>query len=497
VSFSYSDGLGREIERKTQAEPGPLDLSSPQAPVGDPRWVGSGWTILNNKGKPIRQYEPFFSATHDFEFANKVGVTPTLFYDPLERVVATVRPNHTWAKVVFGPWQQKTWDVNDTVTVDPKTDPDVGDLFKLLPDSDYLPTWYQLRTDPALSATAFTDADVRSAELDAANKAAGHNDTPTAALFDVLGRPFLSVTHNRFQKKGANADEFYSTRTELDIESNQLSVTDALGRTVMRYGYDMLKNRIHQASMEAGERWMLNDVTGKPLCGWDSRSHRFRTAYDLIRRPTNSFLRDGASSEILVGRSIYGESRPNPEANNLRGKVVELCDQAGVLTSEEYDFKGNLLTSSRQLLQNYQDETDWSQSPGLEGETFTSSTTYDALNRPTLVTTPDNSIHRPTFNEANLLEKLDVQLRGANDWTPFVTNIDYNAKGQRELIEYENGARTTYNYDPLTFRLTQLRNRAAPKPPPDRIVAHRSLRVPRGRCGHRFFLGRRAVAGCR
>ena len=33
-----------------------------------PRWVGSGWTIFNNKGKPVRQYEPFFTDTHRFEF---------------------------------------------------------------------------------------------------------------------------------------------------------------------------------------------------------------------------------------------------------------------------------------------------------------------------------------------------------------------------------------------------------------------------------------------
>ena len=39
---------------------------------------------------------------------------------------------------------------------------------------------------------------------------------------------------------------------------------DAKDRIVMRYDYDMLGNRIHQASMEAGERWMLNDVAGKP-----------------------------------------------------------------------------------------------------------------------------------------------------------------------------------------------------------------------------------------
>ena len=76
----------------------------------------------------------------------------------------------------------------------------------------------------------FPSPQLRSAEVDAANKAAAHNDTPTAALFDVLGRQFLSVAHNRYQKNSGTVDEFYSTRTELDIEGNQLSVTDALGR---------------------------------------------------------------------------------------------------------------------------------------------------------------------------------------------------------------------------------------------------------------------------
>ena len=49
-----------------------------------------------------------------------------------------------------------------------------------------------------------------------------------------------------------------------------------------------------------------------------------------------------------------------------------------------------------------------------------------------------------------------MNLRGAAASTPFVTDIDYNAKGQRTLIDYGNGVRTTYEYDPLTFRLTRL-----------------------------------------
>src|SRR5439155_16337673 len=92
----------------------------------------SGWTIFNNKGKPVRQYEPFFSQLpkgHQFEFGATVGVSPILCYDPVERVVATIHPNHTYEKVVFDPWGQATSDVNDTVLQDdPTADLDVSDL---------------------------------------------------------------------------------------------------------------------------------------------------------------------------------------------------------------------------------------------------------------------------------------------------------------------------------------------------------------------------------
>src|SRR5262249_38283930 len=87
IAFSHSDGFGREIQKKVQAEPGSVVEGGP---VVAPRWVGSGWTVFNNKGKPVRQYEPFFTDTHRFEFDVRVGVGPVLFYDPVERVIATL-----------------------------------------------------------------------------------------------------------------------------------------------------------------------------------------------------------------------------------------------------------------------------------------------------------------------------------------------------------------------------------------------------------------------
>jgi len=446
VSLSYSGGFGREVQKKLQAEPGPVIEDGP--PVS-PRWVASGWTIFNNKGKPVKQYEPFFDNTHEFRFSNQVGVSSTLFYDPVERVIATLHPNHTWEKVVFDPWRQESWDVNDTVLIaDPKTDPDVGELFQRLDEEDYAPTWHAQRQGDVLGPE----------EEAAAAKTAVHASTPFIIHADALGRTFLTIAHNRFQRDGDLVEEKYSTRMSLDIDGNQREVIDARDRIVMRYDYDLLGTRIHQASMEAGERWVLNDVAGKPIYTWDSRDHQFRITYDELRRPLTSLLREGTSAPRLIARTVYGESQPNPEVNNLRGKVVQLFDQAGVVTSDEYDFKGNLLTSRRRLALEYKSTLDWSADPELEPESasFIGRTTYDALNRPITVTNLDQSVYRPTFNEANLLEKVEVNLRGEQQVTTFVNNIDYDAKGQRVLIEYGNGVKTRYNYDPFTFRLTRL-----------------------------------------
>jgi RHS repeat-associated protein len=72
------------------------------------------------------------------------------------------------------------------------------------------------------------------------------------------------------------------------------------------------------------------------------------------------------------------------------------------------------------------------------------------------LTAPDNSVIHPSYNEANLLERIEANLRGSTTANVFVRDIDYNAKGQRERIEYGNGVSTAYQYDPLTFRLTRL-----------------------------------------
>jgi RHS repeat-associated protein len=516
VSFSYSDGFGREIQKKIQAETGivperdidgKIIVDSRNQPVmtetAQQRWVGTGWTVFNNKGKPVRQFEPFFADTHQFEFDVHIGVSPILIYDPADRVVATLHPNHTYEKIVFDAWKQTTWDVTDNVLGDPATDADIKGFVENIDTEEYQPGWHKLRTDDALSMARWPDAespknaDIRKWEKSAAIKTALHAQTPTMAYFDSLGRVFLTLEHNKYEKKENGnttvADEKYRTTVELDIEGNQRSVTDAKGRVVMRFDYLMTGpekkeegagNLIHQFSMEAGERRMLNNVAGKEIYRWNSRNFRIRIEYDDLIRPQAVYMQEGTKPEIMVERLVYGEYHTDA-SRKLRTRLYRHFDQSGAVTTPKYDFKGNPLEATKQFAKEFINYTNWIGLKGcndidqlktlatslLESEAFTGYTSYDALNRPIQLITPHTAggkpnVIQPGYNDANLLDKVDVWIRRANAPNELlssdssdqhlVTNIDYNAKGQREKIEYGNGVKSKYEYDFTTYRLIRM-----------------------------------------
>jgi hypothetical protein len=147
-------------------------------------------------------------------------------------------------------------------------------------------------------------------------------------------------------------------------------VDDPLGRIVMRYAYDMLGNRIHQLSMEAGARWMLNDVAGKPIRAWDSRGHNFTTNTTRCAvqssRPCVAPLQAVTPTHARLAatdwstRSNMANHWPLPNHSTCVPASISTSDSAGVATNarldangnpiEAYDFKGNLLRSTRRLV---------------------------------------------------------------------------------------------------------------------------------------------------
>lgn len=478
IGVSYCDGLGRVIQQKLQAEPDP--------DAAGQRWVCSGWTVHDHKGRPVRRYEPFYTAHPRFEFGVTVGVSPVVFYDPLGRTAAVVHPDHSYEKTVVTAWHTTSWDRNDTVLDDPRSDPDISGLvagyFAALAEPDWR-TWHQ----------ANADAPAGSALKDAHTKAAAHAGTPTTEHVDPLGRVFLTVSDNG--SDAADVRRLLSARVELDIDGNHRALRDAhrqggdpLGRVIMRSDYDLIGRRLRQRSMDAGSRWTLPDAAGNPLRSWDERGHGVRTEYDALRRPVRTFTLGADQAEpdreVLTERLVYGEQHPQGAQRNLRTTVYLQLDQAGALTTDARDAKGNTLQVSRRLTAGtrYRGTVDWRALDAvlprsgsvafdpasvqaqlaamLDEEVWRTSTTYDALDRPVVVTAPHTearpaSLLRSRYNQGNALEAVEVSVRGAA-MTPIITAIDYDAHGRRVRVRHGNGTTTRNIYDPVTSRLARL-----------------------------------------
>ncbi|MFN0217011.1 MAG: SpvB/TcaC N-terminal domain-containing protein, partial [Saprospiraceae bacterium] len=472
IAIEYSDGLGKVAMKKAQAEPGDAKKLVTQ-PGGEHsveivdtnmrmRWVGNGRTVLNNKGNPVLQYEPYFSTSAGYESAPILvenGVFVQISYDALGRTVRTDFPDGTHSRVDFDAWQQSTYDQNDTARET---------------------AWYQARRH------ASGDDPVAKGLRRAAKSVELHHNTPSRLFLDSLGRPVLAVEHLKDQQ---DANERHYTRVELDIEGNARAVYDARFNRVMAYGYDMLGHRVFQDSMDAGKRWMLNNSLGNPVRMWDQRKHLFSFRFDALHRPTESRVQGGDATEPLDAvyeKIVYGENQSDDKARRLRGKVLYQYDTAGRNTVEAYDFKGNPLRAARRLTLDYQQTPDWSISDPetlLQEESFVSSSLFDALNRPVQQSAPRSdaapsrkyNIVQTQYNDAGLLERTyawlqrddaaDTLLDTATATFQPVRNVDYNEKAQRTRIQYGNGVGTRYEYDPETFRLTRMRSTRNGHPP--------------------------------
>ena len=410
VSLECTDGSGAVLMKKAQAEPGRVIEGGP---VVSPRWIINGLTVVNNKGKPVKQYEPAFSADFGCELPQANGVTPIMYYDAAGRVVRTEMPDGTLSRVEFSPWHVKTFDANDTI---------------LEPGN----RWYAEHSAAAASAE-----DKRAARL-----AAAHADTPSQTHFDSLGREVITIAHNRTN----GVDEKYLTFTKLDAEGKPLWIRDARDNLIMQYitplkparlaatppnpadpldtvkeyvpansvpCYDIAGNLLYQHSMDAGDRWMLMDAAGKPMLAWDEndkgknttlQKRIYRTEYDALHRPTAQWLKiDTANPARIEAFEYCDTSHPElpdlptgrldlteAKQRNLIGQAITHWDPSGKATVERIDLSGKPAHITRSLIRPNADGATgllaWPASNReglLDDETFHQITEYDALGRMT------------------------------------------------------------------------------------------------------------------
>jgi RHS repeat-associated protein len=470
IRVEYSDGFGRLIQRRVQAEDAlygndragtdiiPVDQQiAPGPSVGRrrgaddlPNVLVTGWQVFDNKGQVVRQYEPFFAAGFGYVLPgeNQLGQQSQMFYDPRGEVVRTVHPNGSIKRVIFGvprrldtpddhlptPWEAYTYDTNDNA----------GSFSG------------EHRVDPS------------------------HWNTPASIVVDALGRVIAQVSH-----LGEAADQKLFVHSEHDLRGRLISVTDPAGRVAFRYVYGpsgagkASEVVLREESLDAGPRRIVVDACGREIERRDAKGALILQAYDAAGRPTHLWAADEPGAvPTLRQRFVYGERAglTDPEAANLKGRPYQHFDEAGVLEFSHYDFKGNLTRQSRQVIADsailavmgHPEPTrfrlDWERPDALDslGSSFQTDMAYDALNRLRSVTYPqdvngDRKVLVPSYNRAGALERIALLSENASSEQVFVRRIAYDARGQRSLIAYGNGWMSRYAYDPKTFRLARLR----------------------------------------
>lgn len=464
--YEYSDGLGRVVQTRALAEDvvfddaqyGDAGLPVDQAlkgnsPVGRARGpssavnvVVSGWQIYDNKGRVIEKYEPFFSTEWAYEPLAIRGVKAEFYYDARGQLLRSIAPDRSERLIVNG------------------VPADLGD------PGSFVPTAWESYTYDANDNAGRTHATTTGGYK-------SHWNTPTSTVIDALGRKITTTDRN-----GPSASDWYTTKHGYDIRGNLLSAIDTYGRTMFAYAYDCANRAIRTVSLDGGSSILVNDALGEPVEQSDAKGATVLHAHDAALRPIRLWARDKTGDAVtLRQRLVYGEALPNAAADNLRGRLHQHFDEAGLLTITAYDFKGNLTEKHRQLIgddemaaiipQQPSDpafyQVDWSATPppALESTAFATSIRYDALNRvfdthfPRDVTGQRRTLH-PSYNRAGALESIRV------DGRVYVDRIAYNARGQRSLIAYGNGTITRYAHDPQTFRLKRTRSERCSKPNP-------------------------------
>jgi RHS repeat-associated protein len=524
ITVEYSDGFGRMLQTRVQGDAlrfgdesfgggeSVLPLNQIDGSGGDvvgrenadalnPNVVVSGWKIYDNKGQVVEKYEPFFS--EGWEYAqpsiSRQGRKVTMSYDPRGHVVRTLRPDGSLQEVIYG--------APGTLAAPDLAGPDI---FEPTPWEAYI---YDANDNAGRTHSALSAAYQH------------HWNTPANILIDALGRTLETVERNRPPASNLGAPllpiEELRTRMTYDMRGNLLTITDALDRLAFRYVYDYANHILRTDSIDAGVRTTVIDAVGGVLEQRDSKAAQVLHAYDGLNRPLRLWARDGAGQTLTMRqRTEYGDAgipdQPAAEraisrsANSL-GKRVRAFDEAGLLSFEAYDFKGNLLEKTRRVVSDLAilavfDEpwplgdiqafrVDWTNpaSVSVDPETFASSLSYDARNRAKLMTCPADVEGkrrrlRPHYNRAGDLEGLALESpapRGGIVSDIFVERITYNARGQRALIAYGNGVMTRHAYDPQTFRLRHMRSERYSKPA---AFTYRRAGAPLQALGYEFDL---------
>ena len=294
VVYQYFDGLGRLIQKKTQAKSGSNTV-----------WITVDY-LYDNSGRVWKTSVPRFTTASAYGAPDDTVTYTTATYDGLDRVIASLNPDGTTIQTIYG--KQDTMRVDENLHVMNKKI--VGNVEY---DIKYTGTY------PSQSAYATTTIIT-------------YGDGKR--ILDAAGNSFIDQM-DMLKRKVSSTSPVNGTWTYVyDGNNNMLTQTDAKGNKV-RMGYDAL-NRITKKSYPDG---------GTVQYDYDEDNHGYAKGHltqVVYSGGQESYNYDSRGRKISATQTIGTQSRTEKMAYNSMDQIASLTYPGGEVVTYGFDQGGQV-----------------------------------------------------------------------------------------------------------------------------------------------------------
>jgi RHS repeat-associated protein len=435
ITLAYVDSAMRALAKQNKIEANGLIGGE----AGE-AWIVTEQVTYDEQGRVVRRYQPFVSSGPDFVSHPEAPFSRDS-YDALGRVIRSDKPPGFFSKTDYRTWERTVWDEDDTIKSSPYYLANIGN------------------TDPSF-------ANERNALL----KAAVFDGTPTTFYVDPLGRDCLEQRIEVFSPVGGiapDAAEIFETGIWRDINGAATQEVDprfyaGAATTIFNQcrRYDMGGKTVSTLSTDRGKSHpgterQLFDCLGNLLDRWDNRGLHTLQTYDLLRRPTGTFVSDDAGLDYQAEALVYGTD----SAFNTRNRIVIRRDQAEEACIAAYNLTEQPTSETKRFPVAVGVAIDWRdpQKIVLLPDIWQLGAAYNRRGWPLAIFNADGSVETSVYYLNGWRQSNALAPNAIASPEAILVSRRYAVMGQPAESSFANNTRSERDYDPATQRLAAIR----------------------------------------